>query len=200
MNFHQLEELGRIRLSQNFFMRDFLHSELSTAFNILNIPDDLELAVFAGSKLCEEILEPLTEKYGRIHIRSGYRRAKINEFGFRRRLKCSSNEKNYAYHIWDHKDQNGFMGAAACIVIPGLINNPNIEETQTKLAEWIVANTDFHRLTFFTKNMAFNIGWHQKPLKDVLVYNPRKRWLMKKGKWLGSSSDDLSSRPQLSLL
>jgi len=30
-----LEEFGRIRLSQSFFMRDFLHSEIAQAFGLL---------------------------------------------------------------------------------------------------------------------------------------------------------------------
>lgn len=49
-----LEKLGRVRLSQNFFMRDFLYSEISQIAGIPNIPDDPELAIAAGKNLCEE--------------------------------------------------------------------------------------------------------------------------------------------------
>ena len=34
-----LEELGRVRLSASFFMRDFLHSEIADFHGIPNIPD-----------------------------------------------------------------------------------------------------------------------------------------------------------------
>ena len=68
-----LEELGRIRLSKSFFMRDFLYSEISNFYKIPNIPDDPDLAIKAGTKLCEELLEPLQETFGRIEIRSAYR-------------------------------------------------------------------------------------------------------------------------------
>ena len=54
-----LEELGRVRLSENFFMRDFLYSEIANFYRIQNIPDDPDLAIMAGRKLCEEALEPL---------------------------------------------------------------------------------------------------------------------------------------------
>ena len=54
-----LEELGRVRLSENFFMRDFLHSEIGNFYGIQNVPDDPDLAIMAGTKLCEEALEPL---------------------------------------------------------------------------------------------------------------------------------------------
>ncbi len=35
-----LEELGRVRLSPNFFLRDFLHSEIASFCGMSNIPDD----------------------------------------------------------------------------------------------------------------------------------------------------------------
>ena len=54
-----LEEFGRVRLSRSFFMRDFLYSDISNRHGIPNIPDDPDLAVAAGKRLCEELLEPL---------------------------------------------------------------------------------------------------------------------------------------------
>jgi Aldo/keto reductase family len=59
MSVHSLEQLGRVRLSASFFMRDFLHSELADLRGIPNIPDDRDLAIAAGRRLCEELLEPL---------------------------------------------------------------------------------------------------------------------------------------------
>ena len=34
-----LENLGRVRLSSNFYMRDFLHSEVADFYGLSNIPD-----------------------------------------------------------------------------------------------------------------------------------------------------------------
>ena len=53
-----LEELGRVRLSASFFMRDFLHSEIADFHGILNIPDAPDLAIAAGRKLCERCSNP----------------------------------------------------------------------------------------------------------------------------------------------
>src|SRR6516162_8972930 len=53
-----LEELGRVRLSASFFMRDFLHSEIADFHGILNIPDAPDLAIAAGRKLCERRSNP----------------------------------------------------------------------------------------------------------------------------------------------
>ena len=54
-----LENLGRERLSKNFFMRDFLYSEISAFHAIPNIPDDPDLSIAAGRRLCEEVLGPM---------------------------------------------------------------------------------------------------------------------------------------------
>ncbi len=113
-----LEDLGRVRLSPNFYMRDFLYSEIASFYGIPNIPDDPDLAIKSGTRLCEELLEPLQASFGRIAIRSAYRSCAVNEFGNQNKLNCASNEKNYAAHIWDRLDDEGCMGATACIVVP----------------------------------------------------------------------------------
>ena len=66
-----LEDLGRVRLSKNFFFRDFLFSEIAVTYDIPNLPDDPDLAITAGRRLCEELLEPLEATFGRLHLRSG---------------------------------------------------------------------------------------------------------------------------------
>ena len=48
-----LETLGRVRLSQHFFMRDFLYSEIANLHGMPNIPEDPDLAITAGRRLCE---------------------------------------------------------------------------------------------------------------------------------------------------
>ncbi len=60
-----LEELGRVRLSEHFFMRDMLFSEIANFHGIRNIPDDPDLAaIAAGTQLCETLLEPLHVTFG----------------------------------------------------------------------------------------------------------------------------------------
>ena len=113
-----LENFCRERLSDYFFMRDFMCSEISAAHGIPNIPDNPELAIEAGKGLCQKLLDPLHEIFGHVTIRSAFRSAAVNEFGNKHNLNCASNKKNYAKHIWDIKDNEKFMGATACIVIP----------------------------------------------------------------------------------
>lgn len=54
-----LAEFGRVRLSKSFFMRDFLFSDIAAVHGLSNVPDDPDLAIAAGSRLCEELLEPM---------------------------------------------------------------------------------------------------------------------------------------------
>ena len=51
-----LDKLGRVRLSRHFFMRDMLHSQIAQVHGLLNAPDDPELAIAAGPRLCEELI------------------------------------------------------------------------------------------------------------------------------------------------
>ncbi|HEY9824810.1 MAG TPA: hypothetical protein V6D19_05140 [Stenomitos sp.] len=159
-----LEEFGRERLSQSFFMREFLYSEISQIEKIPNLPDDPELAITAGKHLCQQVLEPIQEAWGRISIRSAFRSCEVNQKGLETGNNCAKNENNYAYHIWDKKDKDDFMGATACIIVTSFI--PYYEETGdwTALAWWIHDHVPaYANMTFFPKYAAFNISWHENP-------------------------------------
>ncbi len=177
-----LEELGRIRLSKNFFMRDFLHSEISQFYSIPNIPDDPDLAIEAGTRLCEELLEPLMARFGRLSIRSAFRSKAVNDFGNRNGLNCARNEANYAGHIWDERDAAGRTGATACIIVHALI--PYFEATGRweALAWWVHDHLPYHDLEFFPRFAAVNVTWREMPDRRIYSYiPPRRGWLTKQG-------------------
>ncbi len=169
-----LEELGRIQLSKSFFMREFLYSEISQIESIPNIPDDPDLAIAAGRNLCEKVLEPLQDALGRISVRSAFRASAVNKIGSenQNQYSCASNEANYAGHIWDVRDQDGYMGATACIVVTSFI--PYYEQTGdwTALAWWIHDHIDaYSAMTFYPKYAAFNITWHENPECKKVIYS-----------------------------
>ena len=161
-----LEELGRVRLSTSFFLRDFLHSEIANFYGIPNIPDDPDLAVEAGRALCGTLLEPLNATFGRIAIRSGFRSAKVTEFGNRRGMGASV-DNNAAYHVWDLRDRHGARGAAACIVIPWFADRYAAGADWRSMAWWIHDHLPYSHLQFFTKLCAFNIQWSEKPARRI---------------------------------
>ena len=97
-----LTELGRVRLSKSFFMRDMLHSEIAQIHGLSNIPDDPDLAIEVGTRLCEDLLEPLQDRWGRVAVRSAYRSREVNALG---NAKC---------HRW--RCLQCFMDAAQVVV------------------------------------------------------------------------------------
>ena len=175
-----LEEFGRVRLSPSFFMREFLYSEIANFYGLQNIPDDPDLAVKVGKRLCEELLEPIQETFGRIAVRSAYRSPAVNKYGNDNKLNCASNEKNYAGHIWDRRDGDGCMGATACIVVPWFADRPNAD--WRSLAWWIHDHLPYSRMVFYPKLLAFNLTWHERPERTIKgAFPPHQGYLTKPG-------------------
>lgn len=184
-----LETLGRVRLSQTFFMRDFLHSEIASFYGRPNIPDDPDLAIAAGRGLCETLLEPLRIRFGRISIRSAYRSPAVNKLGNEMKLNCGSNESNRAGHIWDQRDAAGNMGATASIIVHALI--PYYERTGRweAMAWWVHDHLPYDEMQFFPNYACFNLGWRETARRRIYSYiPPRKGLLTKRGmeNWEGT--------------
>jgi len=160
----KLDALGRVRLSDSFFMRDMLYSEIASAHGMINMPDDPELAIEAGRGLCENVLEPLQTALGPISIRSAYRSPDVNSFGNKHDFSCANNEKNAAHHIWDVKDSDGYIGAVACIVVTRFIDWYEQTKDWTALAWWIHDNIPaYSSQYYFPKYAACNLGWSANP-------------------------------------
>lgn len=156
-----LETLGRVRLSENFFMRDFLYSEIANFYGEPNIPEDPELAVEAARGLCINLLEPLSDAFGRVSIRSGYRSPTLNAFGNSKKLNCGSNEYNRAGHIYDWRDADGHLGATACIVVNAFADLYEETGRWQALAWFIHDHLPYNSMYFFPKLAAFNLNWNE---------------------------------------
>jgi hypothetical protein len=174
------EALGRVRLSRSFFMRDFLHSEIASMNKLSNLPENPDLAIAAGKRLCEELLEPLQATFGRIAIRSAYRSPAVNAYGNRHNWSCASNERNFGRHIWDRLGPRG-MGAMACIVVPWLLDHLDERASWLSMAWWIHDHLPYSELQFFPKLCAFNIGWEEKPKRTIFSFVSPRGYLTKPG-------------------
>jgi hypothetical protein len=176
-----LAELNRTRLSPNFFLRDFLYSDIAAIHGLSNIPDDPNLAIAAGSRLCNDLLEPLQKRFGRIAIRSAYRSAEVNALGNLLGDNCARNEVDAAAHIWDLRDTAGCMGAMATIIIPEVWDRFSGQGDWQPLAWWIHDHLSYSELQFFPKYFAFNIAWHQKPKRRIFSWVKPRGVLTKPG-------------------
>jgi len=176
-----LENLGRVRLSKTFFMRDFLHSEIASLYGIPNIPDEPDLAIKAGRHLAEELLEPIQDTFGPVRIRGAYRSARVNQFGNDHKMNCAHNRRAASRHVWDRRDKNGHLGAMACIVIPWFADRYGEGADWRSMAWWIHDHLPYGSLWFYPKMAAFNIGWHENPSRRIASYISPKGCLTKPG-------------------
>ncbi|MEN0041284.1 MAG: hypothetical protein AAF764_08085 [Pseudomonadota bacterium] len=188
-----LEELGRVRLSRHFYMRNFLYSEIANFYGKPNLPDDPQLAIAAGRAFCQRLLDPLVETFGPIEIRSGLRSCELNHFGSTqvKPQKCAANASNYAGHIWDRHDYNGHMGATVSIVVPWFADQYNAGRDWRDLAWWLSDHLDHAGLYFFPKNAAFNLSWHEVRGKSIYSYAKPKGKLLGEGE---KPSEDEATR------
>ena len=165
----------------------FLFSDIAAIHGLSNIPDDPDLAITAGKHLCEELLEPLQDTFGRLAIRSAYRSSEVNGLGNEMQragkagYSCASNEANYGRHIWDRIDADGFMGATACIVIPSFRDRFQADGDWQKLAWWVHDHLPYSSLYFYPMNWAFNIRWCEKPERRIDSHVSPKGCLTKPG-------------------
>ena len=197
-SYSALEKLGRVRLSPSFFMRDFLYSEIANFYGIPNMPDAPDLAIEVGTRLCEELLEPINETFGRIEIRSAFRSCKVNALGNERGHNCASNEANYAGHIWDMRDSNGHMGATACIAVPWFMDRYGEGADWSSMAYWIHDHLPYSEMEFFHGEgmCSFNINWHEHPKKNIKSWL-KPRVLLRSGHGLGPFKEHYRGFPQL---
>ena len=157
-----LTKLGRVRLSPHFYMREMLYSEVANFHQKPNIPGRPNLAIAAGEKLCNALLEPLRATFGHVSIRSAYRSHDLNRFCAENGYGCARD--NCARHTWDFVDKKGYMGATASIVIPWFVDYLAVhrDRSWTAMAWWIHDRRDclpYSELCFYPVNAAFNVRW-----------------------------------------
>ena len=175
-----LETFGRTRLSRHFYMRDFLYSEISGFHGIPNIPDNPDLVIETGRALCETLLDPLTETFGRIAIRSGYRSATLNAYGNEHRLNCARNDNPLECHIWD-RGEGAARIAGASVVIPWFADRYAKGRDWRDLAWWMHDHLDYSEIWFFPRLCAFNLVWRPVPLRRIDSYIVPRGTLLKAG-------------------
>lgn len=173
-----LEALGRVRLSRHFYMRDFLHSEIASIHGIANIPDHPDKAIVMGRALCETLLDPLQETFGRIAIRSGYRSAALNRFGNENGLNCARNDAKIGSHIWDRGEGEG---ACTSLVIPWFADQYVQGRDWRDLAWWLHDHLDYSEICFFPNLCAINLTYKVKPLRTISSYIAPKGLLLRAG-------------------
>ncbi len=175
-----LEDLGRVRLSPHFYMRDFLHTEIGNIHGIPNVPEDPDRALEMGRALCETLLDPLQETFGRIAIRSGYRSPELNRFGNENALNCARNDANIGSHIWD-AGEGDMRGACTSLAIPWFADRYAEGRDWRDLAWWLHDHLNYSEMYFFPKLCTLNLSYRIRPLRTISSYIAPKGLLLRAG-------------------
>lgn len=188
-----LETLGRVRLSKYFYMRDFLYSEIGNMHQIKNIPERPDLAIENGRMLCETLLDPLEETFGRLAIRSGYRSPTLNGYGNAHKLNCARNDNPLECHIWDRAAGEDAI-AGTSLAIPWFADQYAKGRDWRDLAWWLHDHLPYSDIWFFPKLAAFNLVWRRQPLKAISSYIAPRGTLLRAGTEPSESLADRQSR------
>jgi hypothetical protein len=119
-----------------------------------------------------------------VRVRSAYRSAEVNALGNRLQAEgkpgynCASNEANAAGHIWDLRDAEDGKGAMACVVVPAFYDAHPEPGGWQAMAKWIDEELPYSTAWFYPRLWAFNISWHERPLRRIESYaEPKGRWV-----------------------
>lgn len=121
------------QLTKNFTLSEMTKSETALRNDLDNTPGEAEIASL--KVLCEKVLQPIRDHYGKgVKVSSGYRAPAVNAA------------------VGGSKVSDHCKGQAADIEIPGVPNH--------ELAEWIKGNLDYTQLIleFYTRGIP-DSGW-----------------------------------------
>lgn len=144
-----------MRLTKNFTLREFTQSQYATRYDIDNEPNDEQTEALRA--LCEKVLQPLRDHYGKsVRISSGFRCQELNKA------------------IGGASSSQHTKGQAADIEIPGIDN--------LEVAKWIADNLEYDQLIseYYIEGDK-NSGWIHVSWRE----SPRMQTLTKKSKVKG---------------
>ena len=135
--FRQYEDLARVRLSQNFILRDFLFSTESAVLGLSNLPEDNEMVIRAGKALCEKVLEPILAQFGRFAITFGYQCREAIEYGISPDKLTNPHSSNP--HQWD-RFTHGNEVYARVDILPFCVEDGEVSKHE--FAHWLMYNLE----------------------------------------------------------
>lgn len=161
----EYDKFTRTRLSKNFILRDFLYSSDSDFRGICNMPKDREMVIRAGKKLCAEILEPITEKFGKPFITFGYQSKEGIEADWSP-AKRKENPRSSNPHDWLRKT---FGSKIYCRVdiLPACVEDGLVSKYE--FGHWLMHNLNIDLLMQWKRSNVFCITYSE--------FMPRRVWL-----------------------
>lgn len=182
----ELDCLSKIRLSQNFMMREFMYCASAAAGGFSNAPENSELVVAGARALCDKVLEPLLEKFGKFGITFAYQSRKSLEHDLREsghKFKPHSSSP----HCYDRMTW-GARPYARIDILPLCVEDGNVSKAD--YGRWIMMNLDVDLLMEWTRSNVFCISIAPYPRRIHLQWGrpslgePQQRVLVGREYWL----------------
>lgn len=155
----EYEALARVRLSQNFILRDFLLSTDAAAHGFSNFPENPSMVVRAGRALCEKVLEPVLARWGRFAITFAYQSREALEFKWPQE-KRDRKGRNSNPHHWD-RGSFGDEVYARIDILPFCVEDGLVD--RYVFSRWCMMNLDIDLLQQFSHSSACCISISPKP-------------------------------------
>lgn len=167
---NQIEALARIRLSKNFILRDFLYSTECAARGLSNYPEDPGAVVRAGKALCEKVLEPVTEHFGRPAITFAYQSRECIDYGLSK-AKREEDPHSSNPHSWDRRTF-GDEVYARIDILPYCVEDGLV--TKREFGYWLMHNLDLDLVMQWRRSNVFCITISPRPRRVWLGWGSSK--------------------------
>lgn len=161
-----MEEFSLTRLSPNYFMRDFLHSNYNSVAGVCNYPEKPEVVIKAGKALCDNILEPIIKQFGKIFITFGYQGRTGIEMAD---SKLKVRPKSSSPHMWD-RGTYGNKIYCRVDILPACVQDGAV--TKKEFRDWLFHNLDLDLIMSWGSSSVFCLTYSE--------YRPRRvaiEWL-----------------------
>lgn len=161
----EYDNYTRTRLSKNYILRDFLYSSDSDFRGIRNSPQDREMVLRSARVLANEILELITNKFGKLHITFAYQAKEGIEADWSP-AKKNTNPHSSSPHQFDRKT---FGSKAYCRIDIWPMCVEDGEVSKHEFGHWLMHNLDIDLLMQWKRSNVFCITYSE--------FNPRRVWL-----------------------
>jgi hypothetical protein len=161
----EYDAFTRTRLSKHFLLREFLYSSDSEFRGLSNMVDDRDAVVRAGKALCENILEPITEKFGKPFITFAYQAKNGIEADWSL-AKRKEHPRSSSPHCWDRKT---FGDSIYCRVdiLPACVEDGEVSKHD--FGHWCMMNLNVDLLMMWKRSNVYCITYSE--------FRPRRVWL-----------------------
>jgi hypothetical protein len=159
----KLLALSKVKVSNNFFMRDFLLTCRDSQLGITNLPDDEAFVINSAKALARRVLDPVIGEFGPITVTYGYINRAISDVV----SPSKKGAKKSMPHNWDRGTFGNSIYARVDFIVNRFISFDTNASYDTKLkhviGKWIMYNCNVDLLQMWRSSNVFCVSICDKP-------------------------------------